>query len=145
MTGEVAGPPGQVAGSAARAELGSVPLDVEAYQAVTSLFAAHYRTLVGLAAFLVRDTATAEEVVQDSFVAMHCGWSRLRESDKALPYLRRSVVNRSRSVLRHRMVIDKEKNDGGPDRHRTKRPGCDRKIEALARIEPARRLAFCGG
>ena len=116
MTGEVAGPPGQVAGPApARAEPEPMPLDVEAYQAVTSLFAEHYRTLVGLAAFLVRDTATAEEVVQDSFVAMHCGWSRLRDSDKALPYLRRSVVNRSRSVLRHRMVIDKNAPKPPPD------------------------------
>jgi RNA polymerase sigma-70 factor (sigma-E family) len=116
VTGEVAGPPGQVAGPApARAEPESVPLDMEAYQAVTSLFAEHYRTLVGLAAFLVRDTATAEEVVQDSFVAMHCGWSRLRDSDKALPYLRRSVVNRSRSVLRHRMVVDKNAPKPPPD------------------------------
>jgi RNA polymerase sigma-70 factor (sigma-E family) len=116
VTGEVAGPPGQVAGPApARAEPEPMPLDVEAYQAVTSLFAEHYRTLVGLAAFLVRDTATAEEVVQDSFVAMHCGWSRLRDSDKALPYLRRSVVNRSRSVLRHRMVVDKNAPKPPPD------------------------------
>ena len=116
MTGEVAGPPGQVAGPApTRAEPEPMPLDVEAYQAVTSLFAEHYRTLVGLAAFLVRDTATAEEVVQDSFVAMHCGWSRLRDSDKALPYLRRSVVNRSRSVLRHRMVVDKNAPRPPPD------------------------------
>jgi RNA polymerase sigma-70 factor (sigma-E family) len=115
VTGEVAGPPGQVAGPAARAEVGSVPLDVEAYRAVTALFAAHYRTLVGLAAFLIRDPAAAEEVVQDSFVAMHCGWSRLRDSDKALPYLRRSVVNRSRSVLRHRMVVDKNAPKPPPD------------------------------
>jgi RNA polymerase sigma-70 factor (sigma-E family) len=116
VTGEVAGPPGQVAGPApAHAEPDAVPLDVAAYQAVTALFAQHYRTLVGLAAFLVRDKATAEEVVQDSFVAMHCGWSRLRDSDKALPYLRRSVVNRSRSVLRHRMVVDKNAPKPSPD------------------------------
>ena len=88
MTGDVAGRPGRVAGSVAtRAGLSSAPVDVEADRAVTALYSEHYRTLVGLAAFLVRDTATAEEVVQDSFVAMHCGWRRLRDSDKALPYL----------------------------------------------------------
>jgi RNA polymerase sigma-70 factor (sigma-E family) len=54
-------------------------------------------------------------VVQDSFVAMHCGWRRLRDRDKALAYLRRSVVNRSRSVLRHRMVVDKNAPDPLPD------------------------------
>jgi RNA polymerase sigma-70 factor (sigma-E family) len=53
--------------------------------------------------------------VQDSFVAMHCGWRRLRDRDKALAYLRRSVVNRSRSVLRHRMVIDKNAPAPLPD------------------------------
>jgi len=68
------------------------------------MYAAHYRTLVRLAVLLVRDVGTAEEVVQDSFVAMHGRWSRLREPDLALAYLRQTVVNRSRSVLRHRGV-----------------------------------------
>lgn len=116
MTGDVAGRPGGVAGPVAtRVGLSSGPVDLEAEQAVTALYAEHYRTLVGLAAFLVRDIATAEEVVQDSFVAMHCGWRRLRDSDKALSYLRRSVVNRSRSVLRHRMVVDKNAPQPPPD------------------------------
>ena len=116
MTGDVARRPGHLAGTVtARAGLGSVPVDVEADRAVTALYAEHYRMLVGLAAFLVRDTATAEEVVQDSFVAMHCGWRRLRDRDKALAYLRRSVVNRSRSVLRHRIVVDKNAPDPLPD------------------------------
>jgi RNA polymerase sigma-70 factor (sigma-E family) len=51
---------------------------------------------------LVRDVATAEEVVQDAFIAMHARWTRLREPEKALAYLRQSVVNGSRSVLRRR-------------------------------------------
>jgi RNA polymerase sigma-70 factor (sigma-E family) len=55
----------------------------------------------------VRDVATAEEVVQDAFVAMHGRWSKLREPDKALAYLRQSVVNRSRSELRHRRVVER--------------------------------------
>src|SRR5215471_17132926 len=71
-------------------------------RAVTELYSLHYRALVRLAALLVRDTPTAEEVVQDSFVAMHGGWQRLRDAEKALAYLRQAVVNRSRSVLRHR-------------------------------------------
>ncbi len=87
--------------------LGSVPADLEADRAVTELYSTHYRSLVRLAALLVRDIGTAEEVVQDSFVAMHGGWRRLRDSDKALSYLRQSVVNRSRSVLRHRVVVDR--------------------------------------
>ena len=82
-------------------------IDWDADRAVTELYSTHYRSLVRLAALLIHDVATAEEVVQDSFVAMHSGWRRLCDSDKALSYLRQSVVNRSRSVLRHRVVADR--------------------------------------
>ncbi len=84
-------------------------------RAVVELYSQHYRSLVRLAALLVRDTPTAEEVVQDSFVAMHDGWPRLRDTEKALAYLRQAVVNRSRSVLRHRTVVDKNLQKAPPD------------------------------
>jgi len=84
-------------------------------RAVTELYSEHYRALVRLAAMLVRDTQTAEEVVQDAFVAMHGGWQRLRDTEKALAYLRQAVVNRSRSVLRHRTVVDKNLQKAPPD------------------------------
>ena len=87
----------------------------DATQAVTEIYNTHYRSLVRLAVLLVRDVATAEEVVQDSFVAMHGAWKRLRDSDKALSYLRQSVVNRSRSVLRHRVVVDRNAPKPAPD------------------------------
>jgi RNA polymerase sigma-70 factor (sigma-E family) len=84
-------------------------------RAVAALYGAHYRPLVRLAVLLVRDVATAEEVVQDSFVAMHGGWRRLRDTDKALSYLRQTVVNRSRGVLRHRAVADRHAPAPPPD------------------------------
>ena len=68
------------------------------------MYQTHYPALVRSAALLVGDVATAEDVVQDSFIAMHRAWRRLRDTSKALPYLRRSVINNSRSVLRHRAV-----------------------------------------
>jgi RNA polymerase sigma-70 factor (sigma-E family) len=89
------------------AVLESVEADGDAAGAVTALYAAHYRSLVGLAVLLVRDVGTAEEVVQESFITMHSHWRMLKNSEKALSYLRRSVVNRSRSVLRHRQVVDR--------------------------------------
>jgi RNA polymerase sigma-70 factor (sigma-E family) len=95
--------------------LGLVPGDRDADRAVTALYAANYRSLVRLAELLVRDVATAEEVVQDSFVAMHGGWRRLRDLDMALSYLRQSVVNRSCSVLRHRVVVDRNAPQPLPD------------------------------
>ncbi len=74
-------------------------------EALEQLYATHWRSLVRLAVLLVRDAGTAEEVVQDAFVAVHGRWGRLRDPDLALAYLRRCVVNRSRSVLRHRAVV----------------------------------------
>jgi RNA polymerase sigma-70 factor (sigma-E family) len=76
-------------------------------RAVTALYLRHYRPLVRMAALLVQDLATAEEIVQDSFVAVHAAWRTRPDSDHALSYLRRSVVDRSRSVLRQHVVVDK--------------------------------------
>lgn len=80
---------------------------LDADEAVERLYAAHWRSLVRLSVLLVRDVGTAEEIVQDAFVAMHGRWARLRDPDKALAYLRQAVVNRSRSALRHRKVVDR--------------------------------------
>ena len=87
----------------------------EADRAITAMYHAEYRSLVRMSAVLLGDVGTAEEVVQDSFVAVHGAWPRLRDADKALHYLRRSVLNRSRSVLRHRIVVDKHLPAREPD------------------------------
>jgi RNA polymerase sigma-70 factor (sigma-E family) len=76
-------------------------------EALTLVYQAHYALLVRTAAVLVGDIATAEDVVQESFIAMHRAWWRLRDTSRALPYLRRSVINKSRSVLRRRAVADR--------------------------------------
>ena len=95
---------------------GSHALDADAaLAAITDLYGAHYRSLVRLATLLLHDIATAEEVVQDSFVALHAGLHRLRDSEKTLSYLRAAVVNRSRSVLRHRVVVDRNAPKAAPD------------------------------
>ncbi|QLQ11924.1 MAG: SigE family RNA polymerase sigma factor [Nocardioidaceae bacterium] len=77
---------------------------VDADAVIEHLYATHYRSLVRLSTLLVGDRETAEDVVQDAFIATHGRWGRLREPEKALAYLRQAVVNRSRSVLRHRGV-----------------------------------------
>ncbi len=83
----------------------------DADDAVTALYAAHYTSLVRLAALLVHHSGEAEEIVQDAFVTMHDKWRRLRDPDKALGYLRRSVVNRTRSAHRHHLVAVKHLPD----------------------------------
>jgi len=76
-------------------------------EAVTELFTLHYRPLVRLGVLLLHDTGAAEEIVQDAFVALHAHWGRLDDPYKALAYLRQTVLNRSRSALRHRGVVDR--------------------------------------
>jgi RNA polymerase sigma-70 factor (sigma-E family) len=111
----------------------------DADDAVTALYTAHYRALVRLAALLLRDAQTAEEVVQDSFVAMHGKWRRLRDPDRALAYLRQSVLNRSRSALRHRKVVERHAPAPMPDMPSAEHEAIgglehDRVMEALRRL-----------
>jgi RNA polymerase sigma-70 factor (sigma-E family) len=87
----------------------------DASDAVTEIYMAHYNQLVRLAVMLVHDVQTAEEVVQDAFEAMHLAWRRLRDSEKALSYLRQTIVNRARSVLRHRKVVEMHAPKPAPD------------------------------
>src|SRR6476661_3064762 len=101
--------------------------------ALERLYAAHWRRLVRLSVLLVRDVPTAEEVVQDAFVAVHGRWSRLRDPDLALAYLRQAVVNRSRSVLRHRAVVARH---AAATLAPPPQPGTDR-----ASVDSARRTA----
>ena len=94
---------------------GAAPRGRSADWAVTELYSLHYRALVRLAVLLVRDIPTAEDVVQDSFVAVHDGWQRLRDAESALAYLRHTVLNRSRSVLRRRAVAGRHLPNPPPD------------------------------
>lgn len=76
-------------------------------EAITALYTTEYASLVRLATLLIGDLGTAEEVVQDCFVALHQRWGRLQLQGTGAAYLRRSVVNRCRSVQRHRRVVDR--------------------------------------
>jgi RNA polymerase sigma-70 factor (sigma-E family) len=83
--------------------------------AAAELYSLHYKALIRLAVMLVRDVPTAEEVVQDAFVGMRGAWDRLGNPETALAYLRQAVVNRARSVLRHRTIVDKNRQEAPPD------------------------------
>jgi RNA polymerase sigma factor (sigma-70 family) len=73
--------------------------------------------MVRLAYGLVDERAAAEDVVQDAFAALYRQWQTLRDRAAAIAYLRVSVVNAARSVLRrrgtarrhlHRLISDSE-------------------------------------
>jgi RNA polymerase sigma-70 factor (sigma-E family) len=99
----------------------------DADAAVEELYAAHYLRLVRLAVLLVRDVATAEELVQDSLVAMHGRWRSLRDTERGLAYLQQTVVNRSRSVVRRRPASYAPAPSGEPGNT----PSSERRAAAL--------------
>jgi RNA polymerase sigma-70 factor (sigma-E family) len=69
--------------------------------AISELFRAHHRRLVGLASLLVDDRQTAEDVVQEAFAGLYRRWNHLRDPQSAVTYLNRAVVNAGRDELRH--------------------------------------------
>jgi len=83
-------------------------------EAVTQLYSGHYASLVRLSTMMLADQGRAEEIVQDAYVSLHRRWTRLKDPDKAIAYLRTSVMNGARSHLRRRAVAE---------RHRPSAPG----------------------
>ena len=120
-------------------ESGSASAEWDAARAATEIYTAHHDSLLRLARLLVRDDATAEDVVQESFIAMHGAWRGLGDTEKALSYLRQSVVNRSRSVQRHRAVVDRYALEPAPDMPSAEE-GAISALERSAVISALRRL-----
>jgi RNA polymerase sigma-70 factor (sigma-E family) len=71
-----------------------------ARQQVTALYQEHALALVKLAVLMTGDQASAEDVVQDAFLALYRRWPSLRDTGKAVSYLRSSVLNGCRMIHR---------------------------------------------
>jgi RNA polymerase sigma-70 factor (sigma-E family) len=69
---------------------------------VDELYRAHALRLTRMALLLVGDRASAEDVVQEAFLGLFRGLGRLHDPGRAVGYLRMSVLNGCRSVLRAR-------------------------------------------
>jgi RNA polymerase sigma-70 factor (sigma-E family) len=115
------------------------PTGWDADAAVAHLYAAHWRGLVRLAALLMGESASAEEVVADAFVALHRRWGRLTDPHAAHAYLRASVVNGSRSVRRHRDVEVRYRQPAapppaGPEEHAVRADEDQQVMTALRRL-----------
>ena len=76
---------------------------------VTALYQAHALGLVRLAVIMTGDQPTAEDVVQDAFLALYRRWPTLKDPDRALAYARSSVLNGCRMVHRAR-----SRHEAGP-------------------------------
>lgn len=118
------------------------PARWDADEAVTHLYAAHWRSLVRLAALLTGGTSSADEVVADAFVALHGRWHALADPHVAHAYLRASVVNGCRSVRRHRDVEVRHRQPAAPEpagpEERAVRADEDAEVMAALRRLPQR-------
>jgi RNA polymerase sigma-70 factor (sigma-E family) len=72
--------------------------------AVTELYQAHALGLTRLAYVMLGDRPAAEDVVQEAFCGLYRRWSRLSDQANAVCYVRSSVLNGCRSVLRRNSV-----------------------------------------
>jgi RNA polymerase sigma-70 factor (sigma-E family) len=91
--------PDNEAGERAVLDDNPAPLDLAA------LYTAHRLSLARIALLMVDDMASAEDVVHDAFIALQQHQSKLRDPAAAIGYLRTTVVNKSRSVLRKRQTV----------------------------------------
>ncbi|MFC8448448.1 RNA polymerase sigma factor [Kitasatospora sp. NPDC057223] len=83
--------------------LGGGRRPVEERPTLTDLYHAHRLGLVRMAVLLVDHQDLAEDVVQEAFTALYQRHGeQLEDLDNALGYLRTSVVNGARSMLRRR-------------------------------------------
>jgi RNA polymerase sigma-70 factor (sigma-E family) len=72
--------------------------------AVAALYQASAVGLIRLAYVMLDDLPSAEDVVQEAFCGLYRRWDRLKDADSAMFYVRASVLNGCRSVLRRRAV-----------------------------------------
>lgn len=70
--------------------------------AVTDLYRVHALGLIRLAVVMLGDRQAAEDVVQEAFCGLYRRWRTLADTDRALSYVRSSVLNGSRTALRRR-------------------------------------------
>ncbi|WP_420824750.1 SigE family RNA polymerase sigma factor [Streptomyces spiramenti] len=106
---------------------------------LTETYQQHYRSLLGLAALLLDDTASCEDVVQEAFIRVHSARSRVRDPEKTLAYLRQTVVNLSRSTLRRRILGVKLLSKPMPDMASAEEGAYD-KLERADLIKAMRNL-----
>ncbi|GHE06587.1 SigE family RNA polymerase sigma factor [Streptomyces alanosinicus] len=100
--------PAATAGTAGTAGgTGALPLSAAEQQpGIEELYHHRRLSLVRLAVLLVDDLPTAEDVVQDAFTALFRRHGhRLASLDDPEAYLRTSVINAARSVLRRRRTV----------------------------------------
>ena len=98
---------------------------------VQELYQQRWHEMVRLAVLLVDDLASAEDVVQDAFIGLHRRQEQLRSRDAAVAYVRSSVLNGARSVLRKRRTVRRHLAAEAP---MTEEPADDEALRSVERL-----------
>jgi RNA polymerase sigma-70 factor (sigma-E family) len=101
-------------------------------EAIDALYREHHLGIVRLAFILTGDAGVAEEVVQEAIVRVWRSWDKIRDTEAARAYLRKTVVNLCRSSLRRKSL---------ELRHRMRRVDDAVQIDPDARIDLLRAVA----
>ncbi|MFF0837830.1 MULTISPECIES: RNA polymerase sigma factor [unclassified Streptomyces] len=141
-----AGGPAVPAPAGGRAGVGAHgPAAVDAPPDIEELYHHRRLSLVRLAVLLVDDLPTAEDVVQDAFTALFRRHGhRLGSLDDPEAYLRTSVVNGARSVLRRRRTVrahvpEPERHAPPPEEHVLLHEDHQEVLAALRTLTPRQR------
>jgi RNA polymerase sigma-70 factor (sigma-E family) len=100
-------PPGGRAGAVLRA-VPEVPSNRETE--VRALYEERHAELVRFATFILGDAHAAEDAAQEAFTRVYDAWDRLDDHDRAVAYLRATIVNLSRGRHRHRLVVERNES-----------------------------------
>lgn len=113
---------------------------------VTSLFAQEGTALVRLARLFTDDRNAAEDLVQEAFIRLHRSVDRIRDPDKAAPYLRSILLNLARDhnrrglmSLRHAEALTPDSSPEAPEDRVILNDQQSMVIEALEDLPPRQR------
>ncbi|MCW2940848.1 MAG: polymerase, sigma-24 subunit, subfamily [Actinomycetia bacterium] len=91
--------------------ISGTPVPKEDDDWITEMFVGQYWSLVRLSVLLLDDHTEAEDIVQEAYIRLSAAQHRIRDPEKALAYLRTTVVNLSRSLLRRRRIAFRHRTE----------------------------------
>lgn len=108
---------------------------IDADALVATLFQQEGAALVRLARLFTDDRNAAEDLVQEAFIRLYRSSYRIRDVDKAAPYLRSIVLNLSRDHNRRGLMSLRHQEAMTPDSHPDEAPD-----DVVVRTESQRRV-----
>jgi RNA polymerase sigma-70 factor (sigma-E family) len=123
-----------------------VSIDVDRDAIVATMFAREGAALVRLARLFTDDRNAAEDLVQEAFIRLHRSAHKIRDLDKAAPYLRSIVLNLARDhnrrglvSLRHREALTPDQDPDAPEDRIVQSEDQDEVVVALRSLPPRQR------